>query len=82
MEFWQQLLAIAGGMVVGLAPFVLLRWVMYKRDMRELERERQQWLRERDDRQRECRSKWASRDETRPPNLPVRPIAVDDEKEA
>jgi len=44
MEFWQQLLATAGVMAAVLAPFVVVRWVMYKRDLRELERERQQWL--------------------------------------
>lgn len=75
MEFWQQYLAIVGGMVVGLAPFAVIRWVMYKRDMRELKRERQQWLKQRDDWQREMRPRPEAVDETRRENPADRPIA-------
>ena len=68
MEFWQQLLAMAGVMAAILAPFVLLRWLIYKRDLREMRRERQQWLKEMEDRQREARRRSVGRDEIRREN--------------
>ena len=68
MEFWQQLLAMAGVMAAILAPFVLLRWLIYKRDLREMRRERQQWLKEMEDRQREARRRSVGRHEIRQEN--------------
>ena len=82
MEFWKQFLGTAGVMAAILAPFVVIRWLIYKRDLRELERERQQWRKEMDDRQREARRLRASVDETRPQNLADRSLAVDVGKKA
>ena len=82
MEFWQQFLATAGVMAAILAPFVVIRWVIYKRDLRELERERQQWRKEMDDGQREARRRSVGRDEIRQENPADRPIAVDEGKKA
>ena len=75
MEFWKQLLAMAGVMAAILAPFVLLRWLMTERDLREMRREHQQFLREMDERQREARRRWVGRDEIRPENPADRPTA-------
>ena len=77
MEFWKQFLATAGVMAAILAPFVLLRWLIYKRDLRELERERQQWLKEMDERQQEARRRREAVDEIRQENPADRPVAVD-----
>ena len=82
MEFWKQFLGTAGVMAAILALFVVIRWVIYKRDLRELERERQQWRKEMDDRQREARRRWVGRDEIRPENPADRPLAVDEGKKA
>ena len=82
MGFWQQLLATAGVMAAILAPFVVIRWVIAERTIREMRRETQQLLREMDDTQREARRLRASVDETRPQNLTDRSLAVDVGKKA
>ena len=75
MQSWQHDLAVLGIMTAILSFFLLIRWLIYKRDMRELERERQQWRKEMDDGQRDARRRWVGRDEIRRENPADRPTA-------